>query len=174
MPRYSLVGCSSCDALKIVDGNPKTTACSNCDARLKFRKLKRFYEDEDITKVSQAKAILLSRRAGKEEEVTELIEAGLLDNSTVNIFSDEEYLAARGVDPAEAEAASDTSIKRTPSREEQVLTAVSKVESPTKANITVYVVEQYGTEGVWVEKMVESLYLKGELSRNPDGTYREV
>lgn len=174
MPRYSLVGCSGCDALKIVDGTPKTTTCSNCNARLKFRKLKRFYESDDTAKVSQAKAVLLARRAGEEDEILELIEAGALDEDIAEAVSDDEYLIARGVDPKKVDEASDISPKRTPSRDEQVSLAIEQLEHPTKSNIAEYVFEMYGVPTDRTEKFVDGLYLNGDLSRNADGEYRQL
>lgn len=172
--RYSLVGCSSCDALKIVDGHPKTTQCSNCEKQLRFRKLKKFYQSDDSTQVSHAKAIIVARREGKEDEINEMIEAGLINGDIRSAISDEEYLRAKGVNPDEVDKSQSVHTPKKPSVREIVFEAIEETEDSTQTNIVAFAAEQYGKDPERFSDILEELYLKGEVTRSQEGIYRVV
>jgi hypothetical protein len=55
-----------------------------------------------------------------------------------------------------------------------VYIALGEVEHSTKENVSAYLENEYGTDPTKIETVIDSLYLRGDLLRSPDGTYSSV
>src|SRR6056297_2742917 len=69
---YAVVGCSDCQALKIVEGRPETTQCPRCGKRRTFEKLKKFVETDDEDHAREVRSSMLATRQGEGEAFAEL------------------------------------------------------------------------------------------------------
>lgn len=65
---YSLVGCSDCNALWILEGEQETTTCRSCGKRHQVDSLRKFVETEVKEVARERRAEMLADRAGHGEE----------------------------------------------------------------------------------------------------------
>lgn len=94
---YSLIGCSKCDSLLIVDGLPETKQCGRCQNTIKFKKAKKFFIDESREKVANARGLMLAERNNDKEQYKQLLRSGQLSGEVAGGFTDEEFLAEMGI-----------------------------------------------------------------------------
>lgn len=94
---YSLIGCSNCDSLIIVEGVPEKTGCGRCHNTIKFKKAKKFFIDENRQKVANARGLMLAERNDDKEEYKQLLNSGQLSGEIAGGFTDEEFLAEMGI-----------------------------------------------------------------------------
>lgn len=171
---YSVVGCSDCSALKIVEGRPDTTVCNDCGKRLRFPKLKKFLQTDDIDHAREVRASMLANRGGHGEAFAAVDSFAELEAETAEpAVSDEEYLEGSGIDPDEVAAAGERaggSGRSSMSRKEAVLAALSELERPTEDEIVEFAGE-HGVPAGYVENALEKLRHRGEVSES-GGRYR--
>lgn len=173
---YSVVGCSDCEALWVVNGRPATTICSRCNARRRFGKLKRFVETDDADEARQARAALLAEREGHTEAFAQLDSYADLEVRVEKAGIDEaRYLEASGVDReavaiAGERARSGVGTRR--SRREIVEDALSELDRPTEEEVLAYATDQ-GISAEYTERALEKLLQRGEVTER-DGRYRSL
>lgn len=168
---YAVVGCSNCDALWVVEGRPETTGCPRCRSRHRFEALKKFVKTEDENHARDVRSALLAKRRGEEDAFAAVDPfAELEDELDAAGTSDEEYLAASGIDPeAVAEAGERaTTGNQSRSRREIVLDALRELDRPDEAAVIEYAAE-YGVAADYVRTALEKLERAGEVSRSGDG-----
>ncbi|WP_135824019.1 DUF5817 domain-containing protein [Halorussus ruber] len=173
---YAVVGCSDCQALKIVEGRPETTQCPRCGKRRKFEKLKKFVETDDEDHAREVRSSMLANRQGEGEAFAELdsfteMEAQIEEAGP----SDDEYLEASGVDTeAVAEAAerveNRSASTRGTSQKETVMAALRELDRPTEDEVVAFA-EERGVPADYVRKSLEKLARRGEVSESR-GRYR--
>ncbi|WP_435176260.1 DUF5817 domain-containing protein [Halorussus sp. AFM4] len=173
---YAVVGCSDCQALKIVEGRPETTQCPRCGKRRKFEKLKKFVETDDEDHAREVRSSMLANRQGEGEAFAELdsfseMEARVDDAGV----SDEEYLEASGIDTEEVEAAAErvenrSASTRGGSRKDTVLAALRELDRPTEDEVVEYADER-GVPADYARNALEKLARRGEVSESR-GRYR--
>lgn len=167
---YSVVGCSECHALWIVEGRPETTQCPRCQRRHRFKKLKAFAETDTSEAAARVRSSMLADRAPDGE----FVDPQAVDVDDVGMSS-EEFLAASGLDTdaiSAAEARASDSTGRTRSRKRVVLDALDEVEEPTADAICEYATA-FDVDESYVERTLEKLRRAGEVTR-VDGIYRRL
>lgn len=165
---YSVVGCSECRALWTVEGRPETTRCPRCRTRHRFAKLKAFAETENSESAARVRSSMLAKRA----DDGEFLDPEEIDLEGVGV-SDEEYLAASGVDVdavADAERRAEESATRSRSRKEVVLDALQELDEPTTEGVRAYAADAGVPESA-VDRALEKLRRSGEVTVT-DGVYR--
>lgn len=167
---YSVVGCSRCSALWVVDGRPETTECPRCGKRRQFSKLKTFAETESAEAAKEARSRLLQGRGDVEVDLDDFgtLEADAMDAG----MSDDEFLTASGLDAAEIDEADERATASSPSRsrKEVVLDALRELDRPTAEEVEGYA-NDHGVDPEYVEQALEKLRRRGEVSESR-GRYR--
>ncbi|WP_338729719.1 DUF5817 domain-containing protein [Haladaptatus sp. DJG-WS-42] len=170
---YAVVGCSNCGALKVVEGRPKTTNCTSCGKRLRYKKLKKFITTDDANEARQHRAQMLANRQGESEAFANVDSFGEMESYTgESMISDEEYLEGSGLDAAEITAAGKqaTANHETMSKKDTVLAALAELDSPTETDVVKFA-EQRGVSRGYVETALTRLVQAGEVSESR-GVYR--
>ncbi|WP_435155081.1 DUF5817 domain-containing protein [Haladaptatus sp. DFWS20] len=172
---YSVVGCSACSNLWIVDGNPKTTQCSRCRKRRQFRKLKKFAESDDEDHAREVRASMLANRQGHGDAFAELDSFAEMNSQVEHAgMDDEEFLDRSGIDTEEVSAAEKRSRgeNTSKSKKQVVLDALSTFDRPEESEIVAYAYER-GVSRDYVEAALEKLVHRGEVSESR-GRYRRI
>jgi len=166
---YSVVGCSECRNLWVVEGRPETTQCPRCRTRHRFEKLRAFAETETSDAAARVRSSMLARRA----DDGEFVDPEEIDTEEVGI-GDEAYLSASGLDAEAVSAAGEraTSTDGSRSRKRVVLDALSELDEPTAAAVREYAAEA-GVEGSYVDRALSKLQRAGEVTES-DGVYRKL
>ena len=166
---YSVVGCSECQHLWIVEGRPETTQCPRCRSHYRFESLKAFAETDTSDAAARVRGSMLADRA----DDGEFIDPAEVDTESVGV-DDETYLSASGVDADAAAAAGEraTDSGGSRSRREVVLDALSELEEPTAADVRAYATEA-GVPESYVETALEKLRRAGEVTES-GGVYRRL
>jgi predicted transcriptional regulator len=171
---YSVVGCSNCDALWVVDGRPESTSCPRCEKRHRFGKLKKFHQTPDATEAREARSRLFATRSDNLEALDHLEDFTTLGRLAEDAGVDEEeYLEMSGVDTSEVAAAGDRAERgqsRSRSRRQIVLDALRQQESPTIEEVHAYATNA-GVPSEYVDRALTKLSQAGEISKS-DGRYR--
>lgn len=166
---YSVVGCSSCRALWVVDGRPDTTRCPRCRTRHDFDSLKTFAEAQTSDAAARARSARLAERA----DAGEFVDPGDVDPDAVGM-TDEGFLEASGLDADAVAAAGDRadSGARSRTRRQVVLDALADLEEPTDPTIRAYAAE-HGVDEAYVDRVLVKLQQAGEVTET-DGVYRPL
>ena len=170
---YSVVGCSDCAALKIVDGRPDTTVCNRCGKHLRFEKLKKFLRTEDLDHAREIRASILANKSGHGDAFARVGSFAELDAETEEpVVSDEEYLEGSGIDVDEVAAAGERAMAsgKKLSRRDAVLAALEELDRPTEDEVAAFAAE-HGAPREFVEDALEKLRRRGEVSES-GGRYR--
>jgi hypothetical protein len=172
---YSVVGCSDCEALWIVEGRPATTECPRCGKRHQLKKLKRFVETDDKDHASEVRASMLANRQGQGDAFADLDSFTEMEaHVEEDVIDDREYLERSGVDPDPVEAVGERAQRGTngpsSSRREIVRSSLEDLDRPTEAAIVGYA-EERGVPAKAVETVLEKLRRNGEVVQS-DGHYR--
>jgi signal recognition particle GTPase len=173
---YAVVGCSECQALKIVEGRPETTQCPRCGTRRKFEKLRKFVETDDEDHAREVRSSMLANRQGEGEAFAQLDSFAEMESQVEEAgVSDEEYLEASGVDTEAVEAAAErvenrSASTRGSSRQETVRDALRELDRPTAEEVVAYADER-GVPADYVREALEKLTRRGEVSESR-GRYR--
>ncbi len=165
---YSVIGCSDCDNLQIVQGAPKTTECARCGEQLTFKTLKKFYTTKDKEAAINARALKLAARAGNEEQFKQLLEAGALDPDAVRAVTDKEYLEKLGMDPAI------TDDEGTPSPPDAVMDGVETLNDPTVDQLLDHITARESLSEEQLREAIDRLQQRGDIIKRPDGTLVSV
>lgn len=166
---YSVVGCSDCQHLWVVEGRPETTQCPRCRTRHRFEKLKAFAETESSEAAARVRGSMLADRADEGE----FVDPAEIDPDEVGM-SDEAYLSAAGLDAEAATAAGERATEGggSRSRRQVVLDALADLEEPTADAVREYAAEA-GVPESYVERALEKLRRAGEVTES-DGVYRTL
>lgn len=166
---YSVVGCTNCQALWVVEGRPETTNCPRCDKRHQFKKLKAFAETESSDAAARVRSSMLAQRS----DDGEFVDPSEIDVDEVGM-SDEAFLAASGIDfeqvDAAAERASGGGGSR--SRKQVVRDALEDLDEPTAESVAEYAAKA-GVPESYTEQALEKLRRTGEITES-NGVYRNL
>ena len=168
---YRVVGCSTCEALWIVEGEPDTTQCPRCRTRHQFRRLQPFVVTDSKAEARDVRSALLAARQdadGAAETLDSVAEIDAVLEDTG--ISDDEFLGKHGLDAekieAEAEAAIEGPSKK--SRRDRVLEAVRELEEPDESAVIAYATDR-GVPEEYAREVLEKLSRTGEITRTSDG-----
>ena len=165
---YAVVGCSECQALWIVEGDPERSNCPRCGTTRRYEKRRKFVTTDDEDHAREVRASMLAARSGHGEAFAELDSFAELDRQVDDAgIDDETYLARSGIDP-EAVAESDTAGSQ--SRQETVRQALRELDEPTAAAVVEYA-EGHGVPAEYTRRALEKLVRSGAVSEH-DGRYR--
>ncbi|WP_336002107.1 DUF5817 domain-containing protein [Halorientalis halophila] len=171
---YAVVGCSDCDALRVVEGRPERSECPRCGASRKFETLKQFVTTEDPDHAREVRAALLAKRQGREDAFDDLDSFAEMDRYLDEAgVDDDEYLEASGLDPDAVAAAGDRAGEGSgggQSRKETVLAALRDRDEPTEEAVLAYATDR-GVPAEYVRDALAKLVRRGEVTER-DGTYR--
>lgn len=171
---YAVVGCSECDALRVVEGRPERSECPRCGTTRAFSKLKQFVTTDDPDHAREVRAAMLAKRQGHEDAFADLDSFAEMDRYLDEAgVDDEAYLEQSGVDTAAVGAAADRAERGVgggQSRKETVLAALREQDAPTEASVVEYATER-GVPAGYVRDALEKLVRRGEVTER-DGTYR--
>lgn len=170
---YSVVGCPECSALKIVEDRPETTQCPRCDRRTKFKKLRTFYQSDDIDTAREIRARMLAERSGHGDAYAELGGFAELDTEADEAgISTEEYLERKGLDTETIADAGERAMSgtTTTSRKEIVLDALRDLDRPTQEEI-IERADEAGVPAEYVRNALDKLARRGDVTET-DGRYR--
>jgi hypothetical protein len=171
---YAVVGCSDCSGLWVVE-NPRdqeTTTCARCGARHRTTALRRLFEAENRGTAVEARGTMLARRAGEGaafdavpsgDELARAAEAAGMD--------DDEYLAARGVDPDEVASASDRAGSGSGGDRPSVVREAVRAQSDPDEQAVVSYAAARDVPADAARDLLDRLVRRGEASVD-DGTYR--
>lgn len=169
---YSVVGCPECSALKIVENRPETTQCPRCGRQTKFKKLRTFYQSEEIDAAREIRARLFAEQSGHGEAYAEIDEFAELETDEA-VVGTKEYLEQAGLDPesiADAGERLTTGTESSRSQKEVVLDALRELDHPTREEIVEYA-DSAGVSADYVEKSIDKLVRYGEVTTS-GGRYR--
>lgn len=168
---YAVVGCSRCQSLWIVEGEPETTTCPRCRKRHRFGRLKKFVATEHKDEAREVRAAMLAAKQGHEDAYEELDSVADMEAILEDVgIEDGEYLLEKGVDAgavADAGAAATESRPRT-SRRDRVLEALRELDEPSEAAVLEYATER-GVPASYVRNALEKLSRRGEITETPEG-----
>lgn len=168
---YAVVGCSTCQSLWIVEGEPETTSCPRCRTRHTFKRLKKFVATEDKEEAREVRAAMLASKQGEGEAYEELDSVGDMEAILDEVgIEDGEYLLEKGVDVDEVEAAGQAATESRPrkSRRERVLDALRELDEPTTSEVVEYATDR-GVPPEYVRTALEKLSRTGEITETVDG-----
>lgn len=88
---YTIVGCSECNALWIVAGQPHTTGCPRCGKTHEFASLRAFAETDDLDTAKRARGHLLAQRYGDSDQTSNQDELGITNKwNTTDQFDEDQ------------------------------------------------------------------------------------
>jgi len=165
---YSVVGCSDCDALWVVEGRPETTRCRHCGTRRRFDRLKQFAETDDEDAAREARGRLLAERGGGDADAV----TGL-DPSDAGV-DDEAYLQGSGLDADAVAEAGERALQSggSKSRREIVAEAIEELDAPDERAVIDYA-EARGVPADAARDLLTKLVRAGEATEHR-GEYRSV
>lgn len=167
---FAVVGCRHCHALWVVEGRPDATSCRRCGTRYRYDRLERFATAETAAAAKEARSRLLQDRGdgGTDLDDFAALEAEAMDAG----MSDEEFLAASGLDADEVADAGDDPAPASDSRSrrEVVLDGLRDLDSPTAKALRAYAGEN-GVDPDYVDRALRKLRERGEVSES-GGHYR--
>ena len=172
---YAVVGCGDCEALWVVEGEPKTTGCPRCGKRHRFDRLRTFAETAEEDRARQARSVLLARRSGHGDALDELGDFEDLELAIDDVgVTDEEYLGGAGLDVEAVEAAGERAERgagsSASSRPAVVRAALRDLDDPTEAEVADYA-EARGVPPDAARGLLERLVRAGEATEDR-GRYR--
>ena len=174
---YAVVGCGDCEALWVVEGEPGTTGCPRCGKRHRFDRLRKFAEAAEEDRARQARSVLLARRSGHGDALSELGDFEDLERAIDDVgITDEEYLGGSGLDVEAVEAAGERAERGSgsgsASRPAVVRAALRDLDDPTEPDVVDYAGE-HGVPPEAARGLLERLVRAGEASEDR-GRYRLV
>ncbi|MFC6719329.1 DUF5817 domain-containing protein [Natrialbaceae archaeon GCM10025810] len=173
---YAVVGCSECSHLWLIEGRSETTQCPRCGTRRPYEKRKKFVETDDPDHAREVRASMLANRQGHGEAFAELDSFAELETRVDGgVISDEEYVAAAGLDAAELEATGERDPRgpvRDGSKKDVVERALRELDSPTEEDVVAYAADR-GVSAEYATKALEKLSRRGEVSES-GGEYRRL
>lgn len=172
---YVVVGCSECESLWVLEGRPETTTCPRCRTRHQFDRLKQFVATEDKDEAREVRAAMLASRQDQTEAYESLDSVAEMESVLAGAgIEEDEFLAAKGVDPkaAESAGAEATAPRDRKSRREHVLEALRAMEEPTEDDIVTFATDR-GVPEEYVREALAKLARRGEITRTAEG-YRLI
>ncbi|CCQ32607.1 replication protein H protein [Halorhabdus tiamatea SARL4B] len=173
---YSVVGCTECSALWVIEGRPETSQCPRCGKRRQFDLLRKFAQTETADAARQARAAMLAERQDLGEAFDGLDSYAEMEAEVSEaVIGDDEYLESKGVDSDAAFEAGRRATEGTggsTSREEIVREALAELDDPDEDSIVEYAAERGVPEG-YTQRALQSLVQAGDVSESR-GTYRLV
>jgi DNA-directed RNA polymerase subunit RPC12/RpoP len=174
---YALVGCSECQALWIIDGDPETARCPRCGSRRPREKRRTFLETEREDHAREVRASMLAARQGQADAFAELDSfTEMAEAAAEPAVSDAELLQNAGVDTDAVDAAATTAgpggERSELTRRELLLAAVESQDAPTESAIIAYATD-HGVEPAPARQTLRKLVRAGELSVQ-GGVYRTL
>ncbi|MFC7167533.1 DUF5817 domain-containing protein [Halospeciosus flavus] len=174
---YSVVGCSDCDALWVVDGRPETTKCPRCGKTEQFATRKQFVTTDDRDHAREVRASMLAARQGHGDAFAALDSVAEMETYLDDVgVSDDEYLERSGLDTDEVNEAGDRldsgAGSGSRSRKEVVTDALDELDGPTEADVVDYATD-HGVPAEYARKALEKLVRAGEASES-GGRYRRL
>lgn len=166
---YSVVGCTECGNLWIVEDRPETTQCPRCRTRHRFERLKAFAETDTSDAAARVRSSMLANRA----DDGEFVDPEEVEFEGVGV-SDEEFLSASGIDADEVTEAGERAERgsRSRSRKRVVLDALDEQAAPTAEDVLAYATDA-GVPESYAEKTLAKLRRAGEVTVT-DGVYRRL
>lgn len=170
--RYSVVGCSNCDNVWIVDGHPERTSCTMCNEQFKWKQLKKLFTTNDKEQAREARALKQAEVNGVDHIYESMLEKGMFDEDVEDAIADDEYLEQKGIDPEEVkEAGGGQASGGNQSDKEHVKDAIRKLDSPDDDDVVDYV-EEYGVNRDKAYDLIDRLCRQGEAMRKRGGELR--
>ncbi|WP_225870714.1 DUF5817 domain-containing protein [Halosegnis rubeus] len=167
---FSVVGCSNCDELWVVEGRPDTTRCRRCGTRRQFSKLKKFAETDTAESAKNVRSVMKQRQAGDDSDLDDFASMG--EEAADAGIDDADYLDAVGVDSAAVAEAGTVESGRSLSKREAVETALDELDRPTTDAVAEFAAE-HGASRDYVERALEKLERAGEVTES-GGEYRSL
>jgi vacuolar-type H+-ATPase subunit I/STV1 len=149
---YTVVGCSNCRTVYIVQGAPETSSCRRCQKRRQFKQLRQFYRTHDKDEAARARAFVLAKRD---------------DDTDVEALRDQ--LDAHLVEQQEREEQ-----KRTQSPRKALENALRTLEAPTEERLFETLCEDGDYDRDRIESLIERFRDEGYAIELSDGTLRLV
>ncbi len=104
---YTVVVCSNCQYVWIVQDRPKTSQCGRCRKSRKFKLLKKYHQTGDKAEAKLARAFYQSRVNDLGDHFDRAREKGVLQEDMDSFLSESEYLEKQGMDAEKVENAVD-------------------------------------------------------------------
>lgn len=130
---YEVVGCSACHALWIRSGDAETATCPRCGKTHQVDKLRTLATRDSAEAARDARSQLLVAKSDEDPEDVAGY-ASLLEEVEESGVSDDEYLAAHGIDPDRITVSGETA-PITRNRQETVRYVLEVIEEPTREEI---------------------------------------
>jgi len=172
---YSVVGCSECSSLWVVEGRPERSQCPTCGHTRAYAKRKEFVTTDDPDHAREVRASMLAARQGRDDAFADLDSFAELERRIDEAgVDDETYLAASGVDTDEVTAVAERAEGSTgsTSRRETVLAALRELDAPGEERVVAYAKER-GVAPEYTRRALEKLVRAGEAVES-GGHYRLV
>lgn len=173
---YAVVGCGECSHLWLIEGRSETTECPRCGTRRRYEERRTFVETEDADHAREVRASMLANRQDEGDAFASVDSFADLEGEVADgVVSDEEYLAASGLDADEVAAAGERDPRgpvRRGSRREIVEAALSELEAPTESEVVEYAGER-GVPADAARRILEKLVSNGAATES-GGRYRPV
>lgn len=173
---YTVVVCSNCRYVWIVQDRPKTSRCGKCRKRRKFKKLKKYHNTDDLEEAKLARAFYQSRVNNQAERFDRALERGILKEDLEAFISDSEYLDQQGIDSEQVDDIVSNLLQspEDPRSEVEIIKdALHTKDDPTISEFYTYVEER----GISREKAIlklEKLLLSDRLEAPDSISLRDV
>lgn len=95
---YTVVVCSDCKYVWIVENRPDTSQCRRCRKRRKFAVLKKYYRTDDLEAATLARAHTQAKVNNQEERFAKEIESGALEIEIDEAVPNSDFLDQKGID----------------------------------------------------------------------------
>ena len=102
---YTVVVCSNCQYVWIVQDRPKTSQCGKCRKRRKFKLLKKYHKTDDKAEAKLARAFYQSQVNDLGDHFDRAREKGVLKEDMDSFLTENEYLEMQGMDAEKVENA---------------------------------------------------------------------
>lgn len=168
---YSVVGCSGCSALWVIEGDPETSECPRCGSRRSRDNRRVFFRSDDADEAREARSRLLADRQGAGSSFDTVDHFADLEASIDDAGPDDEtYLEAAGLDPDQIAKAGDLASPSgsSQSRTETVREAIRSLDEPDASAIIEYC-EDRGIGSESARNTLEKLGRAGDVSRGDRG-----
>lgn len=173
---YSVIGCSNCESVKIVQGNPETTVCNRCQTQITLAKVQVIFKSEDLQEAKEARSLAMAKRNGFEYLAEEMVDREILaDDVTRNVAEEELIREKSGDSPEEIQDAGDidkpkTAEERDP-KKRIVKDAIEFLDEPKDDDVVEFA-EDRGVDPEQAVEIVDKLCMEGEAMRTREGTIR--
>lgn len=170
---YTITVCPDCEHVNTTKDHPERTSCDRCGKSHKFRNLRHYHQTDSREEAAHIRGMVAAKLQGHEDIFERAVENGLYEADEMNLFDEDEYLKARGANPAEVAEAGESATQSGPSKSqrEAMEDAITEQEAPTEEDVLDYA-EEWGVDREKASRLLEKMRRSGTIVESNDGVLK--